>query len=81
MYDKYAVAVERLSCLDEEVDYRKWRNSKLDQNQRTSMTNKQSQLKDVMMWLDIFLKEGLYVPPKPFCILYVRAMKTAAGLK
>ena len=45
------------------------------------MTDTQSQLKDVMMWLDIFLKEGLHVPPKPFCILYVRAMKTAAGLK
>ena len=41
--------------------------SKFDQNQRTSMTNTQSQLKDVVMWLDIFLKEGLHVSPKPFC--------------
>ena len=54
---------------------------KLDQNQKTSMTNTQSQLKDVVMWLDIFLKEGLHVSPKPFRIFYVQAMKTAVGLK
>ena len=54
--------------------------SKLDQNQRMSMTNTQSQLKDVVMWLDIFLKEGLHVSPKPFRIFYVQAMKTAVGL-
>ena len=55
--------------------------SKLDQNQRMSMTNTQSQLKDVVMWLDIFLKEGLHVSPKPFRIFYVQATKTAVGLK
>ena len=38
------------------------------------------ELKDVVMWLDIFLKEGLYVSPKLFGILYVQAMKTADGL-
>ena len=54
--------------------------SKLDQNQRTSMTNTQSQLKDKVMWLDIFLKEGLHISPKPFCIFYVQAMATAVGL-
>ena len=47
--------------------------SKLDQNQKTSMTNTQSQLKDVVMQLDIFLKEGLHVPPKLFRIFYVQA--------
>ena len=31
--------------------------------------------------LDIFLKEGLHVSPKPFRIFYVQAMKTAVGLK
>ena len=39
--------------------------SKLDQNQKTkyvSMTNTQSQLKDVVMLLDIFLKEGAVLP-------------------
>ena len=30
--------------------------------------------------LDIFLKEGLHVLPKPFRIFYVQAMKTAVGL-
>ena len=45
------------------------------------MKNMQSQLKDVVMWLDIFLKEGLHVSPKPFRIFYVQAMKTAVGLK
>ena len=54
--------------------------SKLDQNQGKSMTNTQSQVKDVVMWLDIFLKEGLHVSPKPFRIFYVEAMKTAVGL-
>ena len=54
--------------------------SKLDQNQGKSMTNTQSQMKDVVMWLDIFLKEGLHVSPKPFRIFYVEAMKTAVGL-
>ena len=54
--------------------------SKLDQNQGKSMTNTQSQVKDVVMWLDIFLKEGLHVSPKPFRIFYVQAMKTAVGL-
>ena len=38
-------------------------------------------LKDVVMWLDIFLKEGLHVSPKPFRIFYVQATKTAVGLK
>ena len=46
--------------------------SKLDQNQGTSMTNTQSQLKDVVMWLDIFLKEDLHVSPKPFRIFYAQ---------
>ena len=55
--------------------------SKLDQNQRASMTNAQSQLKHMVMWLDIFLKEGLNVSPKSFRIFYVQAMKTAVGLK
>ena len=55
--------------------------SKLDQNQRASMTNTQPQLKDVVMWLDIFLKVGLHVLPKPFRIFYVEAMKTAVELK
>ena len=55
--------------------------SKLDQNQRASMTNAQSQLKHMVMWFDIFLKEGLNVLPKPFRIFYVQAMKTAVGLK
>ena len=50
-------------------------------NQKTSMTNTQLQLKDVVLWLDIFLKEGLQVSPKPFHIFYVQAMKTAVGLK
>ena len=54
--------------------------SKLEQNQGKSMTNTQSQVKDVVMWLDIFLKEGLHVSPKPFRIFYVEAMKTAVGL-
>ena len=54
--------------------------SKLEQNQGKSMTNTQSQVKDVVMWLDIFLKEGLQVSPKPFRIFYVQAMKTAVGL-
>ena len=54
---------------------------KLEQNQKTSMTNTQSQLKDVVMWLDIFLKEGRHVSPKPFCIFYVQEIKTAVGLK
>ena len=54
--------------------------SKLEQNQGKSMTNTQSQVKDVVMWLDIFLKEGLHVSPKPFRIFYVQAMKTAVGL-
>ena len=45
------------------------------------MTNTQSQLKDKVMWLDIFLKEGLHISPKPFCIFYLQAMKTAVGLK
>ena len=54
--------------------------SKLDQNQGKSMTNTQSQVKDVVMWLDIFLKEGLHVSPKPFRIFYVQAIKTAVGL-
>ena len=31
--------------------------------------------------VDIFLKEGLHVSPKPFRIIYVQAMKTAVGLK
>ena len=53
--------------------------SKFGQNQKTNMTNTQLQLKDVVMWLDIFLKEGLLVSPKPFRIFYVQAMKTAAG--
>ena len=35
--------------------------SNLNQNQRMSMTNTQLQLKDVVMRLDIFLKEGLHV--------------------
>ena len=39
------------------------------------------ELKDVVMWLDIFLKEGLYVSPKPFRVFYVQAMKTVFGLK
>ena len=55
--------------------------SKLDQKQRTSMRNTQSQLKYVVMWLDMFLKEGLLVSPKPLRIFYVQAMKTAVGLK
>ena len=54
--------------------------SKLEQNQGKIMTNTQSQVKDVVMWLDIFLKEGLHVSPKPFRIFYVQAMKTAVGL-
>ena len=45
------------------------------------MINTQSQLKDVAMWLDIFLKEGLHVSPKAFRIFYVQTMKTAVGLK
>ena len=45
------------------------------------ITNTQSQLKDVVMCLDIFLKEGLHVSPKPFRIFYVQVMKTAVGLK
>ena len=53
---------------------------KLDQNQRASMTNTQSQLKDVVMCLDIFQK-GLHVSPKPFRIFYVQEIKTAIGLK
>ena len=53
----------------------------LDQKLRTSMTNTQSQLKDVVMWLDVFLKEGLHVSPKPFRILRVQEMKTVFGLK
>ena len=53
---------------------------KLDQNQGKSMTNTQSQVKDVVMWLNIFLKEGLHVSLKPFRIFYVPAMKTAVGL-
>ena len=31
--------------------------------------------------LDIFLKEGLHVSPKPFRIFYMQAMKTVSGLK
>ena len=31
-------------------------------------------------YADIFLKEGLHISSKPFCIFYVQAMKTAAGL-
>ena len=31
--------------------------------------------------LDIFLKKGLHVSPKPFRIFNVQAMKTAVGLK
>ena len=54
---------------------------KLDQNQRTSMTNRQSQFKDVVMWLEIFLKEGLHGSAKPFRIFYVPAMKTSVGFK
>ena len=54
--------------------------SKLEQNQGKSMTNTQSQVKDVVMWLDIFLKEVLHVSPKPFRIFYVQAIKTAVGL-
>ena len=34
-----------------------------------------------VMWLDIFLKEGLHVLPKPFRIFYLQAMKAAIGLK
>ena len=55
--------------------------SKLDQNQRKSMTNMQLSLKDVVMWLDIILKEGFHVSPKPFCVFHVQVMKTAVGLK
>ena len=29
----------------------------------------------------IFLKEGLHVSSKPFCIFYVQAMETVVGLK
>ena len=57
------------------------KSSKLDQNQKTSMTNTQSQLKDVVMWLDIFLKEGLHVSRKLFRVFYMQAMKPAVGLK
>ena len=53
----------------------------LDHNQRASMTNTQSQLKDVVMCLDIFQKKGLHVSPKPFRIFYVQEIKTAVGLK
>ena len=49
--------------------------------ENTSMTNMQSQLKDVVMWLDILLKESLHVSQKPFRIFYVQAMKTAVELK
>ena len=45
------------------------------------MRNTQSLLKDAVMWLDIFLKEGLHVLPKSFRIFYVQAMKTDVGLK
>ena len=55
--------------------------SMLDHNQRASMTNTQSQLKDVVMCLDIFQKKGLHVSPKPFRIFYVQEIKTAVGLK
>ena len=51
------------------------------ENTQLSMANTQSQLKDVVMWLDIFLKEGLHFSPKPFRIFYVQAMTTAVGLK
>ena len=54
---------------------------KVRPDQRTSITNTQSQLRDVVMWLDIFLKEGLHVSLKAFHIFYVQAMKTAVGLK
>ena len=57
------------------------KSSKLDQNQKTSMTNTQSQLKDVVMWLDIFLKEGLHVSRELFRVFYIQAMKPAVGLK
>ena len=49
--------------------------------ENTSMTNMQSQLNNVVMWLDILLKESLHVSQKPFCIFYVQAMKTAVELK
>ena len=55
--------------------------SKFEQKQRTSMTNTQSQLKNVVMWLDIFRKEGLHISPKPFCIFYMQAIKIPVGLK
>ena len=43
--------------------------------------NAQSQLKDVVTWFGIFLKEGLHISPKSFRIFYMKAMKTAIGLK
>ena len=55
--------------------------SKRDQKQKTSMTNTQSHLKDAVMCLGIFLKEGLHVLTKLFCIFYVQVMKTAVGLR
>ena len=54
--------------------------SKLDQNHRTSMKNTQSQLKDVMMWSETILKEGLHVSPSPFCIFYAQAQKSLLGV-
>ena len=47
----------------------------------TSMTNTQSQLKNVVMWLDIFRKEGLHISPKAFRIFYMQVIKTPVGLK